>query len=61
MEFERDGSARYTEIVLEEAGGARHRLAVLPLDDAVRFVDEERASGAAQRSAVGAAASRSSR
>lgn len=37
--FERDGSAAYTEIVLEEEGGARQTLAVLPLDDAVRFVD----------------------
>jgi type II secretory pathway pseudopilin PulG len=37
--FERDGSAAYTEIVLEERGGARQTLAVLPLDDAVRFVD----------------------
>lgn len=39
--FERDGSAAYTEIVLEERGGARQILAVLPLDDAVRFVDDE--------------------
>ena len=39
--FERDGSAAYTEIVLEERGGSRQVLAVLPLDDAVRFVDDE--------------------
>jgi type II secretion system protein H len=39
--FERDGSASFTEIVLQERGGARRTLAVLPLDDAVRFVDEE--------------------
>jgi type II secretion system protein H len=37
--FEPDGSAAYTEIVLEEGGGARQTLAVQPLDDAVRFVD----------------------
>jgi type II secretion system protein H len=41
--FERDGSAAYTEIVLEERGGSRQILAVLPLDDAVRFVDDEEA------------------
>jgi type II secretory pathway pseudopilin PulG len=39
--FERDGTAAYTEIVLEERGGARQTLAVLPLDDAVRFLDDE--------------------
>lgn len=39
--FERDGSAPYTEIVLQERGGARQTLAVMPLDDAVRFVDNE--------------------
>jgi type II secretion system protein H len=39
--FERDGSAAYTEVVLEEPGGARQTLAVLPLDDAVRFVDDD--------------------
>ena len=39
--FERDGSAAYTEIVLEEPGGARQTLAVLPLDDQVRFLDPE--------------------
>jgi prepilin-type N-terminal cleavage/methylation domain-containing protein len=39
--FERDGTAAYTEIVLEEPGGARRSLAVLPLEDAVRFVNEE--------------------
>ena len=42
--FERDGSAAYTEIVLEERGGAKQTLAVLPLDDAVRFVDNEEGS-----------------
>jgi prepilin-type N-terminal cleavage/methylation domain-containing protein len=39
--FERDGTAAYTEIVLEEPGGARRSLAVLPLEDSVRFVEEE--------------------
>ncbi|HEX5066966.1 MAG TPA: prepilin-type N-terminal cleavage/methylation domain-containing protein [Myxococcota bacterium] len=39
--FERDGSAAYTEIVLEEPGGAHQTLAVLPLDDAVRYLDDE--------------------
>jgi type II secretion system protein H len=42
--FERDGTAAYTEIVLEEGGGAGQVLAVLPLDDAVRFVDDEDAA-----------------
>ena len=41
VSFERDGSAAYTEIVLEEPGGVQRRLAVLPLEDAVRFVDPE--------------------
>ena len=39
--FERDGTAAYTEIVLQDRGGARRTLAVLPLDDAVRFVEKE--------------------
>jgi type II secretory pathway pseudopilin PulG len=39
--FERDGSAAYTEIVMQDRGGARRTLAVLPLDDAVRFVENE--------------------
>jgi len=39
--FERDGTAAYTEIVLEEPGGARRSLAVLPLEDSVRFLEEE--------------------
>lgn len=38
--FERDGTASPAEIVLEEPGGARQILAVQPLDDAVRFVDQ---------------------
>jgi prepilin-type N-terminal cleavage/methylation domain-containing protein len=42
--FERDGSAAWTEIVLAEEGGERLGLAVLPLDDAVRFVELEPAS-----------------
>jgi prepilin-type N-terminal cleavage/methylation domain-containing protein len=41
VSFERDGTAAYTEIILEEPGGVQRRLAVLPLDDAVRFVDAE--------------------
>jgi len=39
--FERDGSAAYTEIVLQDRGGSRRTLAVLPLEDAVRFVENE--------------------
>jgi type II secretory pathway pseudopilin PulG len=39
--FDRDGSAPYTEIVMQERGGARRTLAVLPLDDAVRFVESD--------------------
>lgn len=39
--FERDGSAPYTEIVMQDRGGARRTLAVMPLDDAVRFVENE--------------------
>jgi type II secretion system protein H len=42
--FDRDGSADYSEIVLQEEGGESLRLAVLPLDDAVRFVDTEAAA-----------------
>ncbi len=41
VSFERDGTAAYTRIVLEEPGGARRSLAVLPLEDSVRFVEEE--------------------
>lgn len=40
VEFEKDGSASHTEIVIEDGSGRRIVLAVLPLDDAVRFVDE---------------------
>lgn len=39
--FERDGTSAYTEIVLEEPGGLHRALAVLPLEDSVRFVEEE--------------------
>jgi len=41
VEFARDGSASYTEIVIEDDSGQRVVLAVLPLDDAVRWVDED--------------------
>ena len=41
VEFARDGSASYTEIVIEDSSGERVVLAVLPLDDAVRFLDED--------------------
>ena len=41
IEFSGDGSASPTEIVIEDASGDRVVLAVLPLDDAVRFVDED--------------------
>lgn len=41
VEFARDGSASHTEIVLEDDSGRRVVLAVLPLDDAVRWIDEE--------------------
>ena len=41
VEFARDGSASYTEIVIEDSSGERLVLAVLPLDDAVRFLDED--------------------
>jgi prepilin-type N-terminal cleavage/methylation domain-containing protein len=40
VEFSQDGSASHTEIVMEDGSGQRIVLAVLPLDDAVRFVDE---------------------
>jgi prepilin-type N-terminal cleavage/methylation domain-containing protein len=40
LEFGRDGSGSHTEIVIEDGSGRRIVLAVLPLDDAVRFVDE---------------------
>jgi type II secretion system protein H len=42
--FDRDGSADYSEIVLQEESGETQRLAVLPLDDAVRYVDAETAA-----------------
>lgn len=42
--FERDGSAAWTQVVVAEEGGARIGLAVLPLDDAVRYVELEPAS-----------------
>jgi type II secretion system protein H len=42
--FDRDGSADYSEIVLQEEGGEMLRLAVLPLDDAVRYLDAETVS-----------------
>lgn len=41
VQFSRDGSADPSEIVLEDDSGRRIVLVVLPLDDAVRFVDEE--------------------
>jgi prepilin-type N-terminal cleavage/methylation domain-containing protein len=41
IEFSGDGSASPAEIVIENASGDRVVLAVLPLDDAVRFVDED--------------------
>lgn len=41
VEFARDGSAEPSEIVLEDDSGRRLVLVVLPLDDAVRFLDEE--------------------
>jgi hypothetical protein len=40
VEFSRDGSASHTEIVIEDDSGRRVVLAVLPLDDAVRWIDE---------------------
>lgn len=40
VEFARDGSAPYTEIVIEDDSGREVVLAVLPLDDAVRWLDE---------------------
>jgi type II secretion system protein H len=41
IEFGQDGSAAHTEIVIEDGSGRRIVLAVLPLDDAVRFVDDD--------------------
>ena len=41
VEFTGDGSASHTEIVIEDQTGDRVVLAVLPLDDAVRFLDED--------------------
>jgi prepilin-type N-terminal cleavage/methylation domain-containing protein len=41
IEFGADGSASPTQIVIEDGSGRRIVLAVLPLDDAVRFVDED--------------------
>ena len=41
VEFSGDGSASPAEIVIEDASGDRIVLAVLPLDDAVRFIDED--------------------
>ncbi len=39
--FDRDGTSAYTEIVIEDGSDSSVVLAVLPLEDAVRFVDEE--------------------
>ncbi|MCZ6783691.1 MAG: prepilin-type N-terminal cleavage/methylation domain-containing protein [Proteobacteria bacterium] len=41
IDFFGDGSASPAEIVIEDASGDRIVLAVLPLDDAVRFIDED--------------------
>lgn len=41
VEFARDGTAPHTEIVIEDDAGKRVVLAVLPLDDAVRWIDED--------------------
>lgn len=41
VSFDRDGSASYTEIVLEDDSGQETALAVLPLDDAVRIIEDE--------------------
>ncbi len=41
VEFSGDGSASPVEIVIEDASGDRVVLAVLPLDDAVRFIHED--------------------
>lgn len=40
--FDRDGTAAYTEIAIQDASGRRITLDVMPLDDAVRWHDEER-------------------
>jgi type II secretion system protein H len=39
--FDRDGTSAYAEIVIEDGSDRRLVLAVLPLEDAVRFVSEE--------------------
>jgi len=39
--FDRDGTSAYAEVVIEDSSGGRLVLAVLPLEDAVRFVSEE--------------------
>jgi prepilin-type N-terminal cleavage/methylation domain-containing protein len=39
--FDRDGTASYTEIVIQDASGRRITLDVLPLDDAVRLRNDE--------------------
>ena len=41
VEFTGDGTASPTEIVIEDPSGRSLTLAVLPLDDAVRFLDED--------------------
>ncbi|MGH0032055.1 MAG: pilus assembly FimT family protein [Myxococcota bacterium] len=41
IQFARDGTAPHTEIVIEDDTGRQVVLAVLPLDDAVRWVDED--------------------
>ena len=41
VEFSGDGSTSPAEIVIEDASGDRVVLGVLPLDDAVRFIDED--------------------
>jgi len=41
VEFAGDGTASPAEIVIEDASGDRVVLGVLPLDDAVRFLDED--------------------
>jgi type II secretory pathway pseudopilin PulG len=39
--FDRDGTSAYTEIVMEDGSGGSVVLAVLPLEDSVRFLREE--------------------
>jgi len=41
VSFDRDGTASYTEIVLRDSSGQETALAVLPLDDAVRVIEDE--------------------